>query len=134
MAPENENQLERIFHEALQRTTQGERTAFLDGACGDDLHLRARLDVLLKAHADAEDFLEEGVRAPDEAAISEGPGSHIGNFKLLQKIGEGGMGAVYMAEQQKPVQRKVALKVIKPRDGHEAGDRGASRPSARRWP
>ena len=87
MTPDNENELERIFHEALERTTAGERTAFLDGACGGDLHLRARVDVLLKAHLEAEGFLEDGVAAPDEANISEGPGSVIGNFKLLQKIG-----------------------------------------------
>ncbi len=113
MAPENQNQTERIFHQALERTSPGERTAFLDGACGEDLHLRTRVDALLRAHLESSGFLEHGLVNPKEASISEGPGSRIGDFKLLQMIGEGGMGAVYMAEQEKPIRRKVALKIIK---------------------
>ena len=65
--------------------------------------------------------------------ISEGRGMRIGNYRLLQKIGEGGMGTVYMAEQEKPVRRRVALKIVKPgMDSNQV--LAASRPSARPWP
>jgi len=113
MVTDDKNQLERVFHEALERETPLEREAYLDGACGDDLHLRSRVDVLLKANDEANEFLEEAAVNPDQATLTEGPGSTIDHFKLLQKIGEGGMGVVYMAEQEKPVRRKVALKIIK---------------------
>src|SRR5947207_2659933 len=73
---------------------------------------------MLAAQADAGSFLEQPVRSPlvtlDEPPVSEGPGTVIGPYKLLQQIGEGGMGTVFMAEQTRPVRRKVALKVIKP--------------------
>ncbi|MFT5052234.1 MAG: serine/threonine protein kinase [Chlamydiales bacterium] len=113
MAPDDNNQLERIFHEALERNTLSERTAYLDGACGADLHLRSRVDVLLQANEEANEFLEEAAIRPEQAALTEGPGTTIDQFKLLQQIGEGGMGVVYMAEQERPVRRKVALKIIK---------------------
>ncbi len=67
------------------------------------------------------------------APILEGPGTRIGPYKLLQQIGEGGMGVVYMAEQEQPVRRKVALKIIKPGMDSTRSSRG-SKPSARRWP
>src|SRR5262249_10355163 len=69
-----------------------------------------RVETLLRAHADAAGFLQATLTA---APAQEGPGTTIGRYKLLQQIGEGGFGVVYMAEQVEPVRRKVALKVIK---------------------
>src|SRR5262249_32611114 len=88
-------------------------------ACGHDAELRARVEALLRAHIHAGGFLaategsNDRERKADEAP-SERPGTIIGPYKLLQQIGEGGMGTVYMAEQTEPVQRKAALKIIKP--------------------
>ncbi|MHC4220365.1 MAG: serine/threonine protein kinase [Planctomycetota bacterium] len=110
---------EAIFTGALERTTAGERAAFLDGACAGDAGLRDRVEVLLGAHEGAGTFLHEpalgGVGDVTLAAspLTERPGTMIGPYKLLQLIGEGGFGAVYMAEQRTPVKRKVALKIIK---------------------
>ncbi len=116
---------ETLFHEALAKAPE-ERAAFLDAACAQDAELRARIEALLAAHDGKDSLLDKppleatgdyvpsakpnGTR-PD--TITEGPGSRIGPYKLLQKLGEGGMGAVFLAEQEKPVQRRVALKIIK---------------------
>ncbi|HMB70364.1 MAG TPA: protein kinase, partial [bacterium] len=102
-----------LFEAALQRRPE-ERSAFLDGACGDNDRLRADVDQLLSAHEDAGSFLgsDEDVTR-DLSAPAEQPGTVIGRYKLLQLIGEGGFGSVYMAEQERPVRRKVALKIIK---------------------
>jgi serine/threonine protein kinase len=105
--------VETLFHEALKRTGQAEREAYLDGACRGDASLRTRVDALLAAHAEADGFLEPPTRDEQGKPLAEGPGTRIGPYKLLQKIGEGGMGVVYMAEQEYPVRRKVALKIIK---------------------
>ncbi|HTA29467.1 MAG TPA: tetratricopeptide repeat protein [Candidatus Cybelea sp.] len=107
-----------VFTEALQLPA-GERAAYLDRACGDDRILRRKVEALLKANTQIGDFLEH---SPQEAslpprpaaAVGEKPGDRIGRFKLLQQIGEGGCGIVFMAEQEEPVRRKVALKIIKP--------------------
>jgi serine/threonine protein kinase/WD40 repeat protein len=120
---------ETLFHRALERPA-GERAAFLDQACAGDAALRRRVEALLRAHDQPGSFLAKpaldpaatGEPRPDHAegeagpgqASGEGPGSRVGPYKLLQQIGAGGMGAVFMAEQTHPVQRKVALKVIKP--------------------
>ncbi len=101
--------VETIFHACRSRASGAERQAYLDGACGTDPDLRSRVEALLAAHDEASDFLED----PAVSSPQEGPGTSIGVYKLLQQIGEGGMGVVYMAEQEKPVRRKVALKVIK---------------------
>jgi serine/threonine protein kinase/tetratricopeptide (TPR) repeat protein len=105
-----------IFLEALQKTTPAERAAYLDQACAGNEELRRNVEMLLKAQAKAGDFLNQ----PAVAAVAtmddpttEHPGTVIGPYKLLQEIGEGGMGKVFMAEQTHPVRRKVALKVIK---------------------
>jgi serine/threonine protein kinase len=106
--------LEEIFHGALELSGAAAREAYLDDMCAADGVLRARVEALLGAHQSAEDFLEEPlVENPSDAAIDAGPGTQIGHYKLLQQIGEGGRGVVYMAEQERPVRRKVALKVIK---------------------
>src|SRR5437879_3763161 len=106
---------ESIFLEALQKPTPEDRAAFLDNACGDNPELRRSVDMLLKAHERAGHFLEKvpGLGPTTDDPISERPGTVIGPYKLLQQIGEGGMGTVFMAEQTQPVQRKVALKLIK---------------------
>src|SRR5438093_1103158 len=107
--------LEEIFLAALQRPTEG-RSAFLDGACEGDAELRDRAAKMLAAHDDAGSFLESppsAVMIEDQEPttafrpVPEGPGTRIGPYKLLQQIGEGGFGVVYMAEQQEPVRRKV---------------------------
>jgi WD40 repeat protein/serine/threonine protein kinase len=108
---------ERDLFEAALELPPEQRVAYLDGACGGDAALRQRLEALLCKHDRAGGFLESPAPCPvatvDEPA-SERPGTVIGLYKLLQPIGEGGMGAVFMAEQTEPVQRKVALKLIKP--------------------
>src|SRR5207249_3596589 len=107
-----------IFALALDKAPTGERRAFLDEACAGDAKLRAEVDALLHAHENPDRFLEiPGMNllpTLDSLTLSERPGSVIGPYKLLQQIGEGGMGTVFMAEQTRPVQRKVALKVIRP--------------------
>src|SRR5438876_4601996 len=116
---------EAIFSAARFFRDSEKLSAYLDLACDGNPELRQRIERLLGAAPDADDFFErnpaplEQVIAPLEAgatiggAISEGPGALIGRYKLLEKIGEGGCGVVYMAEQQEPVRRRVALKVIK---------------------
>jgi serine/threonine protein kinase len=94
-----------------------ERQRFIEQACGDDDVLKDRLQELTDNHFRAGSFLESpaaGFAATIDLTVSpEGPGTVIGPYKLLQQIGEGGMGTVYMAEQTQPVQRKVALKLMK---------------------
>jgi WD40 repeat protein/serine/threonine protein kinase len=108
---------EQIFQDAIEQPVD-KRTAFLLDACGCDVALRERVEVLLKAHANPGSFL--GSPAAEFAArtmacsITEKPGTIIGPYKLLQQIGEGGMGVVFMAEQTEPLKRTVALKIIKP--------------------
>jgi serine/threonine protein kinase/tetratricopeptide (TPR) repeat protein len=112
-----------IFNEALEKSGP-ERNGFVAAACGQDKRLRAQVQALLKAHAEAGEFLTSPtVAGADEAARAaatlsssppaERPGTTIGPYKLLQVIGEGGFGLVYMAEQEEPVRRRVALKIIK---------------------
>jgi serine/threonine protein kinase/tetratricopeptide (TPR) repeat protein len=105
---------EEIFAAALQKAP-AERAAFLDRACQEDLQLRAAVEALLKAHDHPDSFLEHPLgEVTIDQPLTEKPGSVIGPYKLLQQIGEGGFGVVYMAEQVEPVRRRVALKVIKP--------------------
>jgi serine/threonine protein kinase/tetratricopeptide (TPR) repeat protein len=102
-----------LFAAALDAGTPAEQAAYLDRVCGADADLRARLEALLRAHQEAGGFLAGSVTV-DAPPRREGAGTVIGAYKLLQQIGEGGMGTVFMAEQTQPVQRKVALKIIKP--------------------
>ena len=106
-----------IFAEAYKKKTSQERSRYLDKVCGTEADLRSELESLLKAHDKYGDFLEDSpivaeVRL-DDSPISETPGTTIGRYKLLEKIGEGGMAVVYMSEQTEPIRRKVALKIIK---------------------
>jgi serine/threonine protein kinase/WD40 repeat protein len=104
-----------IFDEASELAAGEPRRAFLDQACDDDAALRAEVEGLLRAQDAAGGFLADPERdAPAATApVIEREGDRIGRYKLLQKIGEGGCGVVYMAEQTEPVRRRVALKVIK---------------------
>src|SRR5690349_10956576 len=106
------NREKEIFEQALDITLTEERLGFLTSACGKDAALLARVQALLRADESAESFLPERPRAT-VVPITEKPGDRIGRYKLLQQIGEGGCGVVYMAEQTEPVRRRVALKVIK---------------------
>ena len=106
-----------VFDRALELESLGERDSFLSRECANDAELRAQVEGLLMAYEQAGSFLESppaGVRATVDQPITEKPGTVIGPYKLLQQIGEGGMGVVYMAEQAEPVERRVALKIIKP--------------------
>src|SRR3954454_14246271 len=132
--------LKTIFSEALVRQGGPERAAYLDEACRGDAGLRAQVETLLSDHERIGRFLGTATGAipsagqgPEALGVgditraetpdtrgpagprpgAEGPGATIGPYKLRQQIGEGGMGTVYMAEQTRPVRRKVALKVIK---------------------
>ena len=103
--------VQRIFDQALEIDSAQERARFLDEACGTDAAMRDEIASLFMAFDSAGNFLENALVASTQL---EGPGSVISAYKLLEKIGEGGMGAVYVAEQSQPIRRKVALKIIKP--------------------
>src|SRR5215470_14499264 len=107
-----------IFFDALEMITPEARAAYLQRACGGDVALRRKVEELLKEHFSNDSLLAgpalEGERAAvAEAPVEEAPAQMIGRYKLLEKIGEGGFGEVWMAEQREPVKRRVALKIIK---------------------
>ncbi len=105
-----------IFDAALELPPE-QRAAYLEEACSGDDPLRRRVEALLRAHETAGKFMGKPALGPapeiEPVRPTEQPGDRIGRYKLLEKIGEGGCGAVYMAEQEEPVRRRVALKVIK---------------------
>jgi serine/threonine protein kinase/WD40 repeat protein len=106
-----------IFLAAVEDHAPDQWGQFLDDACRGDVALRQRVEVLLRAHKGEDSFLDRGDEPADETIarpITERSGMAIGPYKLLQQIGEGGMGVVFMAEQSEPIQRTVALKIIKP--------------------
>jgi eukaryotic-like serine/threonine-protein kinase len=105
---------ESIFAEALEKGSPEERAAYLDEVCKHDAALRVRVENLLRSHDQAGSFLRQPPAGTVDESVVEGPGTGIGPYKLLQQIGEGGMGVVYMAEQEHPVRRRVAFKIIKP--------------------
>src|SRR6266516_4495469 len=110
-----------IFDAARQIPDLQARSAYLDAACAGNAALREQIERLLRAGQHADEFLasdplglgERGRQTILTAPLTEGPGTIIGNYKLLEKIGEGGFGDVYMAEQRQPIKRRVALKIIK---------------------
>jgi tetratricopeptide (TPR) repeat protein len=115
---ERTKKIETIFHAASELSTAEERENYLNEACLGNEGLRREVDALLKAALAGEVLFqgcEQSCRASSIPAetLAEQPGTMIGRYKLLEKIGEGGMGVVYMAEQEAPVRRKVALKIIK---------------------
>ncbi|HEX2475066.1 MAG TPA: serine/threonine-protein kinase [Lacipirellulaceae bacterium] len=104
-----------IFISAVENYAPDEWNKFLDDACREDVALRQRVELLLRAHQGEDSLLDRGdVDSSDVGTIAEQPGTVIGPYKLLQQIGEGGFGVVFLAEQERPVKRRVALKVIKP--------------------
>ena len=107
----NPKQAEETLFAAALALAAEERATFLDQACFGDSDLRRRIEILLNAHGAAA-FLEEPAAAISSntirisSALIEKPGDHIGRYKLLQQIGEGGCGVVYMAEQEQPVRAR----------------------------
>jgi len=129
MNPDPETE-EAIFAEALRKEPGEECAQFLDQACGHDALLRQRVEDLLRADREAGHFMEKpsppflesasipGLVFPEDASVApraarEGPGTRIGRYRLIEAIGEGGCGIVFLAEQDEPVRRRVALKLIK---------------------
>ncbi len=126
-----------VFDEAAEIASPADRAAFLDRACAGDLELRQAVEDLLRAYSQAGSFLERRASDPPETGEQESgpvpgattafagadaaPSMAIGPYKLLQEIGQGGMGAVFMAEQEHPIRRRVALKIIKPGMDTEEG-------------
>jgi tetratricopeptide (TPR) repeat protein/serine/threonine protein kinase len=113
----NPSPLESVFFAAMGKSSPQERAAYLDDACAKDPDLRRRVEKMLDAQVQAGSFLEQPacpVVTFDERSTTEEPGAVIGPYKLLEQIGEGGFGIVFMAEQAELVRRKVALKVLKP--------------------
>ncbi len=120
--------LQEIFEHAIG-LERAQREGYLASACSTDAALRAEVEALLRAHDGAAKFLAsptagsfaDAITTADSPAaaatvvspLREGPGTRIGPYKILQLIGEGGFGSVFMAEQEKPVSRRVALKIIK---------------------
>ncbi|WP_145258494.1 serine/threonine-protein kinase [Planctomycetes bacterium Pan216] len=116
-----------IFLEALERHSTEERAAYVAEACAGNARLRASVEDLLSAHDLPDNPLDQPIEAlpnrspsamttslADSKLIAEGPGTVIGNYRLMEQIGEGGFGLVFVAEQQRPVRRHVALKILKP--------------------
>jgi serine/threonine protein kinase len=110
----NHPTLEIILQAALEIPSPQERDAYLDESCGGDLALRVEIESLITAHFAAQTFMEPFCDPLWLDARSEREGDTIGRYKLLRQIGEGGFGTVFLAEQNHPVKRQVALKVIKP--------------------
>jgi len=105
-----------LFAAALELPAE-DRAAYLARECGGDHALKARVEALLRADSEAGNFMEQPPRdfpAANSNVIGEKAGDHIGRYKLIEQIGEGGYGVVFMAEQEEPVHRRVALKIIKP--------------------
>src|SRR6185436_5621516 len=107
-----------IFLEALEIATPEARAAHLQGVCGRDVTLRRKVEELLKEHFSDDSLLAGAAVEGKRTVVPEFPGEQapaqmLGRYKLLEKIGEGGFGEVWMAEQREPIKRRVALKIIK---------------------
>ncbi len=113
MNEEPNAELPEIFACALELKNPSERAAYLACACAGRPELKATVESLLAAQAHADEVLPQTLVPPSAETGDEMPGASVGRYELLQKIGEGGCGIVYMAEQEEPIRRRVALKVIK---------------------
>src|SRR6516225_10975267 len=114
---ERSDQVKAIFLKAIEEHTQQHWPAYLDDACAGDTLLRSEVEKLLRAQAELGSFHEAQqatLPATRDVGVTERPGAIIGAYTLQERIGEGGMGVVYRAEQKQPVRRLVALKIIKP--------------------
>jgi eukaryotic-like serine/threonine-protein kinase len=129
--------IDAIFCAAIELDSADQRSAWLDQACHGNAELRRQVDRLLRAHFGAGNFL----KSVDPAApaptiltheVAERPGTEIGPYKLLEQIGDGGFGVVYMAEQSRPVRRKWPSRSSSPA-WTLARSSPASKPSGRRW-
>ena len=115
------NRADQVFAQALEIADPAARQAYLDHTCAGDTALRREVESLLGANSAAGEFLKHpaamGAGAAQQTmsipSLSETAGTRIGRYKLLEPIGEGGFGVVWMAEQEEPVRRRVALKIIK---------------------
>jgi eukaryotic-like serine/threonine-protein kinase len=106
-----------VYLAALEKPPGQERSAYLDQACAGDVQLRRRVERLLLAESKVGRFLDSPapeISAAFVPALAESPGTIIGPYTLLERIGEGGFGIVYIADQDAPVRRQVALKIVRP--------------------
>jgi WD40 repeat protein len=112
-----ERDITEILAEALALSSPEERTVYLDRVCGDDTVTRDEVESLLRMEDELGDFLEKTVQELDATtaclSVLEGPGTVIGPYQLLERIGEGEMAVVYMAQQEEPIRRQIALKILK---------------------
>lgn len=106
--------VETIFFAAIQKDSAEDRAAYLDEQCRDDSELRRQVQALLDANEKMGSFLGATSASQGQSGLSEKPGTVIGPYKLMEQIGDGGMGIVFVADQREPVRRRVALKIIKP--------------------
>jgi hypothetical protein len=133
--PLDPKQVQMAFLAAVEMKDAAARKSLLDRLCAGDAELRQRVEELLAADEQGESFLEHPPVAVEafpvtSASFSAGPGTMVGRYKLVEQIGEGGMGTVFMASQTTPVKRTVAVKIVKP--GMDSrGVLAPSRPSGR---
>jgi serine/threonine protein kinase len=109
----SEVRLRELFVAALEKQDSEERRRYLEEACSGDPGLRSRVESLLRAHERADKFLDHNVHGEDIDSDAEAAGTMIGPYRILERLGAGGFGVVYRAEQTKPIRREVGLKVIK---------------------
>ncbi len=117
MVDTDQKRVRSIFLAAVEDHAPEHWDAYLGDACRGEPELRQRVEFLLSGHNQPNELLDDPGAAPvarSQPSIGEGPGTMVGPYKLLEQIGEGGFGVVFMAEQQQPVRRKVALKIVKP--------------------
>src|SRR5262245_13786850 len=114
---EKSKKVKEVFFQAVEIPKADERASFLDGACEGDTILRRRVEALIVAHERPESLLDNGAVSPAltiDQPIAENAGDMIDSYKILMPIGKGVFGVLFMAEQERPVHRAVALKIIKP--------------------